>query len=178
MKLYQPKELKYHFVILCLDDNVSRIRTTLSSIKAGYNCHCSVVVSENVHEDDVSEAKRIILPVTVGGKTVTSLINAGMRNGGPEWNLLVVAGTWVRPGLIHKYSSFVESEKDILFPVIDRKYTFIDGTINGILMHRKTFQEVGDFADDNPLDICKTFWTIDAIEKGCRFKAIVGSKLG
>ena len=175
--MFSKKKIKCNFAIICLDDDVSRIKTTASSIKANYPQHSmTCVVQEGTREDDV-EMVETICPVFVGGKTITSLINTALRNGGPEWNLIVVAGSWVQKNIDHKFAYFSESNKDIMFPVSNRQCNFIDGTINGIMMHRSTFDEVGKFSDANPLEICKMLWAMKAIENGCKFKAIVGTQI-
>jgi hypothetical protein len=79
---------------------------------------------------------------------------------------------------------FIKDDKDILFPVIDRKTNFIDGSMNGIIIRKSTFLKVGNFQTQtmqkktaNEIELIKTFWALDAIENGCTFKAIVGMKI-
>lgn len=174
--VYRHKNINCHFVIVCHDSNVSGVKNTASSIRGAYPYSVSCVVPQDTHPDDVEMVKKTC-PVSVGGTTITSLLNAGICNGGPEWNFIIMSGSWVRPGLDTKFSYFIENEKDILFPIVDRQINFVDATLNGILVHRKTFEEIGKFADNSPLEICKLFWAMDAIEKGCRFKAIVGTQV-
>jgi hypothetical protein len=83
-----------------------------------------------------------------------------------------------------KLNQFLNSEKDILFPVVDRKMNFVDGSINGIVVHKKAFKEIGDIAPNslqkvgyNDFEISKLFWAMDAVEKGYKFKAIVGMQI-
>jgi hypothetical protein len=173
-KLYEHKDLNLGMVVLCPDCNTGLLKTTLSSIKYSYPDAPVLCV---VQPADLQELQKINTKFVTGGKTITSLINAGMHNAPSDWNLIVIAGTWVRPLMDRRYSYFVESEKDILFPVVDKKMNFVDGTINGILIHKKTFAEVGDFSDDQ-MELSKLYWGSNAIEHGCRFKAIVGTKLG
>ena len=80
----------------------------------------------------------------------------------------------------------IENEKNILYPIItdyDRQgnplkcYTdFDEATLNGLFIHQKTLKEVGDFTD-NPLKISKFFWMLEAADRGCTFKAILGAKV-
>lgn len=177
-RLYQYKQIQYGFIIISPDANQGRVKTTISSLRHNYpEAAILCTTPEDSHPDNVKEIKRLC-PCKFGGKTITSLINAGLAE--PpccEWNFVVVAGTWVRGNLDKKFSLFIESNKDILFPIADRKTSFVDGTINGILLHQKTFEEIGPMGSDNPLPICKMMWTLDAIEKGCRFKAILGTAI-
>jgi hypothetical protein len=140
-KLYQPKELNCHFVVICPESNVSHLRGTASVLKS-HGFGITAVLDERASGADLAEA-RAICPVACGGKTITSLINCGLENGGPEWNMIVVAGSWVRPGVVKKMSHFVESDLDVLFPVVDRQCSFQKGTLNGLMVHRRTFELVG-----------------------------------
>lgn len=175
-KLYRCKAIDYGFVIICPTANLGQIQTTVNSIKCNYpEAKYICVLPDNTHKDDIKEINKLVSSV-VGGSTITSLINKGMSSPPcKNWNFLVIAGSWVRPRLERKFSSFIESEKDILFPIVDKKANFIEGTLNGILVHKKTFKEVGSFSNDNPLDICKIMWAMEAIDKGCKFKAVVGT---
>jgi hypothetical protein len=176
LKLYQSKVIKYGFVILCPSNNFGQVKTTSSSLKANYpEAKYICTVPETCHPDDAKEIQRLC-PCHKGGNTITSLINAGMKNAPcKEWNFIVMAGSWVRGWLDRKFAYFIESEKDILFPIADRKYRFVEGTINGILLHKKAYDDIGPFSNDNPLEICKMLWAIDAIEKGYKFKAVLGT---
>lgn len=118
-----------------------------------------------------------ICPTCKGKETYTSLINAGLKSPPAEWNFVVIAGTYVRHRLDNKYSMFMESEKDILFPIVDNKYNFVDATINGLLVHKNCLKEIGPMAEIGPFEICKMMWALEAIEKGYKFKAILGAKL-
>lgn len=100
-----------------------------------------------------------------------------MRHAPADWNFLVCAGATIRSGLDRKFAFFVEDEKDILFPIAENKPYFVDGTLNGIFIHKKTFKEVGEWGEDNDLAWVKTLWALNAIDKGCKFKAIANSKI-
>ena len=47
----------------------------------------------------------------------------------------------------------------------------LDSILNG-----KTFEEVGEFPDMDSLDSSKLIWANKAIDKGCKFKGIVGAR--
>ena len=177
-KLYVSKSINFGFVIICPSNNIGQIKTTINSIKHIYHTEKYIcVVPEECHVDDLKEMNKFCCTIK-GGDTITSLINAGMDKATcNEWNFLVIAGTWIRGGLDKKYSYFIESEKDILFPIVDRQTNFVDGSINGFLMHKKGWKEIGHFPSDNPLEICKLMWTMDAIDKGYKFKAVLGTAI-
>jgi len=124
----------------------------------------------------LAEIKKIC-PVYKGSETISSLINVAMRHAPAEWVFLIMAGTNLRPKLDSKFSFYVISEKDILYPVADYKYNFVDATLNGLFLNRKTFREIGEMQETGPLDIVKLVWAGEALQHGCKFKAIVGSKM-
>ena len=121
-----------------------------------------------------------------GGLTVTSLINKGMRHAREGWNMMVVEGSWVPRNLDKRFGMWARSEKDVLFPVgmtHDRDgnptniiSNFAECSLNGILLTKRFFGEVGNFSD-NPLEISKKFWGLEAEDKGGVFKGILGIKI-
>ena len=46
-----------------------------------------------------------------------------------------------------------------------------------LLIDRKTFKEIGEFNEEGHLEMVKAEWAMSAIECGCKFKAILGSKM-
>lgn len=177
-KLYMRKPLNYGFVIICPNSNIGQIKTTTNSVKHNYQTDKYIcVVPEDCHADDLKEMNKLSRTIK-GGDTITSLINAGMdKTLCPEWNFIVIAGTWVRANLDRKYSYFVESEKDILFPIVDRQTNFVDGSINGFLIHKKAWIDIGHMPSNNPLEICKLVWAINAVDTGHKFKAVLGTAI-
>lgn len=190
MTRFKIKELSFGFVVIAPEHNIGRIQGTVRSIKNRYrhNTHITCAVDETTTISELEEIKKIkeISNVVKGGGTITSLLNTGLENGHKEWNIIVIAGTCVRPTLDHKYSVWIESEKDILFPIVTdynregfpiKIYSdFYDGTLNGLCIHQKTFNQVGKFTE-NQLEISKKFWGLVASDKGCVFKAILGAKI-
>jgi hypothetical protein len=177
LNLYTYKEINCGFTILCHDHNTKLVKSTINSLKVNYsgspyNC----VADDSVNTDDLKELKALC-PTYKAKNTFSSLINVAMKNAPAEWNFLIIAGSWVRPKLHHKFSYFLESEKDIMFPIAEGKTNFVDATINGLFFHKKIFKEVGNLATENPLELCKLMWALDAIDKGYRFKAIAGCKI-
>lgn len=177
MEIYQEKEIKYGFVILCPDHSISMVKTTVFSIQSKYeNASCICVVDNQATKEDVALIKEIC-PVYKGGSTVTSLINVGMRHSPTEWAFLVFAGTTVRSKMNQKYSFFMNSEKDVVYPVANNKNNFIDATLNGLLINKKFFKEVGEFEEEGSLEEIKCEWACRAMAHECKFKSIVGAKL-
>jgi hypothetical protein len=178
VKLYEKKDINCGFVVICPNCNIGQVKTTINSIKHNYPSSKFVCVfPDHCHDGDIKEINKWCL-AKKGGSTVTSLINVGMKyTPCNEWNFIVIGGSWIRNMLDRKFAYFIESEKDILFPLVDRKMNFIDGSINGILMHKKAFDNIGPFSTGNPLEICKLMWSMDAVEKGYKFKAVLGTTI-
>jgi len=176
-KLYTHKNLSCGFVILCADHNIKLAHITIKSIKAKYwGLPYICVLDDSANDQDMREISNICQAYR-GKGTYSSLINLGMQYAPADWNFLIMAGTSLRSKLDQKFSYFIDNDKDILFPIVDRKYNFVEGTLNGLFINKKTYQEIGNMADNNPLEICKLMWALDALDKGCRFKAIANSKL-
>lgn len=177
MKLYKPKQLKYGFSILCPNYSQSLLKSTVNSLKEFHPEAPFIAVTDSLATaDDLLEIKKTC-PVYKGKSTISSLLNVGMRHCNSEWVFSVFAGTTVKENINKKFSFFVSSEKDVLFPIANRKMNFVDGTLNGLFINRRFFKEVGDFEDEGELDIIKLIWADKAMCLGCRFKAIVGAKL-
>lgn len=174
----------FGFLVLCPEKNLGGFSTTVRSIKHNYPYAPILgIVGNNATQQEMDEMNSHSESIK-GSNTITSLINVGMKNTKAPWNVIVFAGSWIRSSLYTKFDAFVKSEKDILFPVVDWHYNFVDGSMNGIILHRDTFAEVGDFPTDNvqqyeggDLEFSKIWWALGALEKGCVFKAIVGMKI-
>tara|TARA_Y100000034_G_scaffold132113_1_gene194335 strand:+ start:5084 stop:5617 length:534 start_codon:yes stop_codon:yes gene_type:complete len=172
-----PKDLDVGFVVLCTDNNIGLLKNTVRSLNIYYpKKSCIAVVARTTATEDIDEMKELC-PIYRGKGTVTSLINTGLRNGNKEWNLLTVAGAWFKGCEVKKMSVFVENEYDIVYPCVDKMRNFYEATINGLMIHRKAFKKVGPFCDENPLEICRLMWMLDAIEAGCKFKAVLGPNI-
>lgn len=164
------------FIILNPDCNPGTLQKTVKTIQNNFpdSKYCCVVGSE---ARDIEEVKKVC-PTRVGGLTITSLMNKGIEESKQEWVFIVMAGAWLNPNSLRKYKLFLKNHNEILYPVVDRKIGFDEATINGILMSKKTFQTVGKFSDQNhSITLVKLIWAIVALEKGIRFKALVGARL-
>jgi len=183
--VYKP--LNTGFIVLASELNTGRLKSTRNSIWNNYGKETPItcVVPNNTSTIELKAAKELC-PIHKGKTTITSLINAGFKHGHKEWNILVMEGTWVKANIDKKYAYFLESEKDIFFPIVTdydiqgkpvKIYNnFWDCSLNGLMIHQKTFKEVGDLADGS-LEQSRLIWNAEAQEKGCKFKAILGAKL-
>jgi hypothetical protein len=136
-----------------------------------------IAVTDAGTTDNEMREMKTFCPVFKGKKTFTSLINVGFQHTLAGWNFVVMAGTTMRASLDRKMSYFVNSEKDILFPIANNKWNFVEATLNGLLIHKKTFKEVGDMPNEGSLEMAKAEWALNAADRGCTFKAIIGAKL-
>jgi len=172
------------FIILCPDRNIGGLRNTLFSVNNNsYNREALAVVGSNATAAEIKEMKELC-PIHKGKETITSLINVGMKKLKHEWAFLVFAGSRLQP-YVEKKLHFAQTEKDILFPVVDRRCDFVSGSFDGVLINTKFFQEIGDFPDItmlkedgmNEFEMAKLFWCLAATNKQAVFKAIVGLKV-
>lgn len=166
------------FVVLCSDINVAGLRQTVSSVKFEFpDANVFAMVGNKATDEDVDLLGKYC-NVHRGGDSITSLINKGIDVSRTDWNFILVAGSSVKGAAFRKYLYFCRSEKDILYPVIDRKISFDEASINGIMVHRSAFDKVGKFVEDlADLAMAKLLWAYEAIEHGFHFKALVGAKL-
>lgn len=177
MKLYQYKKLNLGFVILCPDNDLRMIQLTVNSIRSRYDSQVVAAVSESISEDHLEKANKIC-PTFCGSDTITSLINVGMDNApSVEWNMIVMSGMCVKCNLDKKYSYFIESDQDILYAILDGFYSFIDCSLNGLMIHKKVWNKIGPFCTQSPLPLCKLFWAQRAIDLGIKIKGVIGIKM-
>lgn len=178
MNSYKYKAIDYGFIVLCPDYNISQIKITVDYLRSSYSEAKSIcVVPDKCPSKDFKEIKKYTL-TEQGGKEMTSLINVGMKyTPCQEWNFIITSGSWLKNNLNYNFCKFIENEKDILYPIVGRKCNFVDGTMNGMLIHKRAFDEIGPFMENNTIDFCKLMWSVEAIEKGYRFKGVVGGVL-
>ena len=172
--LLSPDNLS--IVVLCPDCNIGGFKNTANSIKADFpkTPYLGVVPAKSTASEVADMAR--YGPVAKGGDTITSLMSVGIRECDRDWCLLVTCGSWLRYSTFKKYLTFAKSDKDILYPVIDRKNIFHEASINGILMARKAFDDIGPFVECEDLSESKMFWAAGAIYKGYNFKALIGAR--
>jgi hypothetical protein len=178
------KKLDLSVIVLCPERNIAGLKCSVGSIKRHfYDREIICITGKNATPDEMNNMREIC-PSYKGKETITSLINVGMKKIKSEWGFILYAGAYVRLYMEKKLCRFVESEKDILYPIVDRKMNFVDGSSNGILLNKTIFKEVGDFPDAtmyksgmNDFELAKLLWALDAVKHGCKFKGIVGLKI-
>lgn len=176
--LYKYKHLNFGFIVLSPNVNIGHLKNTISSTDICFPEAKVVIVLPSACKKEDLETVSKLKKSYKGGKTTASMINTGLAHAPcNEWNFILFSKGWVRNRIDIKYSYFVESEKDILFPIINRNINFADADINGLFLHKKAFQDIGDFPDINSLDTSKLIWANGAIEKGYKFKGVVGGKV-
>lgn len=163
--------------MLCPEHNTSLLRYTVKSIQSRYADFPYIAITDDSASDRDLKELSGVCPSFRGEKTFSSLINLGFKHAPAEWNFVLIAGTTMRGNLDQKFGVFVEDEKDILFPISEGRTNFVEGTLNGLFIHAGTFREVGDMLSLESLEDSKTVWATVAAEKGCKFKAIIGSKM-
>ena len=180
--------LNLGFIILSPELNTGRLKSTRNSIWNQYGQASPIVciVAKGAPTGEIKAAKELC-DVQKGKDTITSLINAGFKHGTKGWNIMVMEGTWLRTHVERKYSFFMEDEKDIFFPIVSdydiqgkpsKIYDkFWECSLNGVMIHQKTFKQVGDFEDGESLELSRLGWTEQALSMGCRFKAVLGAKM-
>lgn len=168
---YEPKELNMTLGILSLDANPHGIQRTINASNfLTFDCDKIVAIPQETIIENTFGCK-----IVQGGNCITSMMDMIQKNLKTDWVYYVFAGTNLRKNVDHKNFSYVESYKDVLFPVVDRIWNFVDGSMNGILISNQFYNEVGQFGSGKSLQITKLLWAERAIALGGRFKAIVGA---
>jgi len=173
--LYQSSKLDMTIAILAHEKTMADIKRTFDSFaNLQFDYKRILCVSEQ------SEISSPIFDNTVlckSGNCMTSLIDAACKIAKTEWLFFVFAGSYMPKNADNKNSKYAQDYKDVVFPVVNRQWNFVDATMNGLLISKQFHEEVGDFGSGNHLDITKLIWADRAIQKGVKFKAIVGAKL-
>lgn len=184
--------MKNNFSLVLVSNSYhsSKFKFTANNIKSKYkNFDFYTVVSENLALDSniISEIKNICgSEVYDGGNTITSLLNKAFLSGESGWKIIIMEGSHVPFNLVKKISKFIESETDIIYnilpsrdrnnKIISLNKSILDCTLNGLTIHQETFKKIGKFSE-NPLEISRTLWSIEAIEKDCKIKGVLGLNL-
>lgn len=171
------------FIALCPDRALGGLKNSVGSINHQcYKRESIAVVGKDVTTKEMKEFKEIC-PTYKGQDTITSLVNIGMKRLKHEWGCLFFAGSRVSLYVETKFK-FATSEKDVLYPLVENKFGFVDASFNGVFINKAFFKEVGDFPTYamekqgmNDFEMAKLFWALDAIEKGAIFKGIVGLRI-
>lgn len=171
-------------LILSPDRNPAGVRNSIGSIKLhSYNRESICVVGNDATAKDVKDMKAFC-PTYKGGRTITSLINTGMKKIKHEWAFVIFGGSRIQPFLERKWDSFCTSNEDVLYPLTEKSYDFVGGSFNGVLMNSAFFKKVGDFPDVdmdlsgvNDFEYAKLLWMDKAISHDAKFKGIVGMRV-
>lgn len=183
--LCNPEPIKdLGFIILCPNKNVGGLKSTLGSIRFyAYDRPSVCIVGSDATKSEIDEMKELC-PTYKGKNKITSLINAGMRHCKSEWGMFVFAGARITKFLERTISHFVTDPKDIIYPVYEDKHNFIDASLNGVMINKKTFKEIGKWPDNDmekegfdEFGMAKLLWSVDAVNAGCTFKGILGMRI-
>lgn len=176
-----------NFVIISETPNFGRFKYTKNSIINNYGENTSItcVVSKDSKED-LKLYKNEVETHVVKIKNTLDLVNIGIKKSKEDWAIIINEGTWVKANIDKKYSTFIKDESNILYPIqyeldingkmFNVKNKFIDCSLNGMIINKNCFNQVGDFNQTDLLE-SKMLWFFNAIEKKCSFKAILGLKL-
>jgi hypothetical protein len=178
--------VNFGFIILSPEHNIGGLKNTMRSIEGNYKkTECVCVVPKEIKKEQIKEIKELC-DVYKGGLTLTSLINKGFEKTKCDWNILILEGSRVPKNFYKKYEIFIQKQEDILYPLIVEhdiygyvKHIydkFYDCTINGICINKNFFNKVGKLSE-NPLEISRKFWALEAKEKMANFKTILGIKI-
>lgn len=174
----------FGFIILSPELNFGALNTTVNSIKRNYNRPALCVVSDYFKDGDIDELSQFC-PIYRSTQCSASFVNIGIKNSTTPWNFIIKVGTIVSPNLDKKYSFFTKSESDVLFPVVNKRWNFLESTLNGLLINRNFLEKTGYFPENqmykengmSEFEYAKSLWAEKAIQHGCKFKAIVGVRL-
>jgi hypothetical protein len=170
-------------IVLCPNRNPAALKNSVGGIR--HHCLNREVIAAIPTGTPISVSKELkqYCPVYKGKDTITSLVNIGMKRLSNTWGFVIFSGSRV-PKFVEKKWNFATSDKDVLYPIVDMKCNFVDGSFNGVLINKAFFQEVGDFPDVpmekpglNDFEFAKLLWATKALEAGVLFKGIVGMKV-
>ena len=175
------------YILINSEQNLSGLKPTISALTR-YHLGDAEIVHVLPKDADLKKYKEICHNSYKGQNTVTSLINVGFKKLKSEWGMVLIVGSIVKARIYKKYELFNKSDKDIFYPLVDHRYGFVDASINGLTINRAFFNEIGNFPENemwkseeaweaNSFELCKLLWSMDAEEKGCIFKAILGCKI-
>ena len=172
--LYAPKKLDMHVFILSEIKNVSLTQFTFDSCHNFlYKYEKTVVLSQD--SDASGYENRLFCKISGGNSRLTS-INCAMKNLKNEWAFFVDSGTKVQNRIDEKMSKYVDTYKDVCFPVINRVFHFPLANLNCLLISKKFYEEVGEFEDFELPELTKLIWSEKAVSLGGRLKGIVGMR--
>ncbi len=186
MNQFYCEPLDISFAIIAPDVDLGALRGTVNSIQRNYaDIEYFCIADGSIVDRDIQDMKQMC-PVYSAKSSVASFINLGVKTSTKEWTIFIKCGTVVRPNLNKKYATFVKNTKDVLYPIVNRKWHFWESTVNGMLLSKTLLKAAGDFPENqmfknaeffSELQFSKLLWTEQALAVGCHFKAILGAKI-
>ena len=165
---YAAKDINMEVVVLCLDGSPKNIdRTVKSFVNFNNKYEFFVVIPQN------SSLSEFYYPTYKSNNCITCMINESFNKAKAEWLYFVFSGTSIKKNIDTKLSRYINNFSDVIFPVVDRVWNFVDGSVNGLLLNKNFVSTVGNFLTGNDLKLTKLEWADRAITKGAKFKAIV-----
>jgi len=172
------------FIVLCPDRNTASLKNTVGSVRYHTSDReCIAVVPKGTVAKELKEFKEIC-ETYKGQDTITSLVNTGMKKTKHEWACLVFGGSRIFPYTERRFLPWIKTDKDVIYPVVEHKFGFVEASFNGVVINKNFFEEVGDFPTAamqkeglNDFEFAKLLWALDAMDKGAKFKGIVGLRI-
>jgi len=177
------KTINLGFIVINPEKNISHLHTTLVSVRSYYrNSEVVHILPQDADKQDIKESKAKFESTFKGGENEISMINTGFKKLKSDWGVIIRAGSMIRPNLHKKYGTHHKNYKDIFYPIsISTNLSFLDTSLNGVAINKKFFKEVGNFPEnkmwkssDPDFNMFKILWTNDALNLGCKFKAVLG----
>ena len=121
-----------------------------------------------------------------GGTGLIELVNKGFNKTKAPWNIVIVAGGWLNNRIKRHFDLFCQDKNDIIFPVENGNFNFVETSLHGMIIHKDTFVNVGNFQIDPvwateveapSIEIAKLGWCLAALNLDSKFKPIVGMKI-
>lgn len=169
------------FIILNPHNKIRNLRSSIGSVEIYSNSKSHLcVVEKNTKAKDFRESNSY--SETFRGKdTMTSLINTGFKKLKNEWGFVIVAGAKINQFTEKKINNLICSEKDVLYSLALNQYNFVDSSLNGILINKQNFKNVGQWVDytkddSNDFRESKIDWYIRALQCQVNFKGVLGLK--
>lgn len=172
LQFHAPKD--FNFIILCPQRNIGGFISTYKNLKeifpsSGIIC----VLGEDATIQEFAEFNKICKTFKAKN-TIASLLNVGYQYSERSYNLYILAKSRFSFGNFRKYSQFLLSEKDVLYPTVGKKWEFEETNVNGLLIHKKAFEEVGPFNESaETFALSKLDWQDRGTNLGYQFKAMV-----
>jgi len=172
------------FIILCPDRSAAGLKNSLGSIRLrSYKRESICLVDKSSNTKDIKDLKNFC-PTYKGKDTITSLVNLGIKKIKNEWACIIFGGSRIPSNIEKKLYTFCKEERDVIYPLVENKYNFIEGSFNGVTINKNFFEKVGDFPDQqmrkdglNDFELAKLLWADNAMKHGVVFKGILGMRV-